>query len=98
MNSLLARRITMAHLPTPVHYLPRLSKTLGISLFVKRDDLTESVASGNKLRKMEYLLFEAREQGADTLVTCGGVQSQPLPGRSLGRRQGRPPLGAAAEG
>ena len=75
MNSLLARRITMAHLPTPVHYLPRLSKTLGISLFVKRDDLTESVASGNKLRKMEYLLFDAREQGADTLVTCGGVQS-----------------------
>jgi D-cysteine desulfhydrase len=75
MNALLARRIIMAHLPTPVHYLPRLSKALGVSLFVKRDDLTESVASGNKLRKMEYLLFDAREQNADTLVTCGGIQS-----------------------
>lgn len=75
MNSLLGRRVIMAHLPTPVQFLPRLSNALGISLFVKRDDLTESVASGNKLRKMEYLLFDARERGADTLVTCGGVQS-----------------------
>jgi D-cysteine desulfhydrase len=75
MERLLERRVALAHLPTPVQALPRLSRELGVALWIKRDDLTESVASGNKIRKLEYLLHAAREQGADTLVTCGGVQS-----------------------
>ncbi|OPL19653.1 MAG: hypothetical protein AVO35_01390 [Candidatus Aegiribacteria sp. MLS_C] len=75
MDELLKRRVPLASLPTPVHYLERMSKELGVGLFVKRDDLTESVASGNKIRKMEYVLYQALEKGADTLVTCGGLQS-----------------------
>jgi D-cysteine desulfhydrase len=75
MESLLNQRTELAQLPTPIHYYPRLSKQLGFELYVKRDDLTESVASGNKIRKMEYVLYEALRQGADTLVTAGGIQS-----------------------
>lgn len=75
METLLHNRIPIARLPTPVHHFPRLSEKYGIELFIKRDDLTESVASGNKLRKMEYVLYDVREQGADTLITCGGIQS-----------------------
>ena len=75
MEGILKNRLSIANLPTPVHYLPRLSEEFGVELFVKRDDLTESVASGNKIRKLEYVLYDAMAQGADTLVTCGGVQS-----------------------
>ena len=75
MENLLKNRIQLAQLPTPVHHFPRLSEKYGIELFIKRDDLTESVAPGNKLRKMEYVLYDAREQGASTLITCGGIQS-----------------------
>ncbi len=75
MEQLLEKRVALAHLPTPLQVLPRLSDELGVELWVKRDDLTESVASGNKIRKLEYLLHEARAQEADTLVSCGGVQS-----------------------
>lgn len=75
MDELLRMRVPLANLPTPVHFMERMSKELGVGLFVKRDDLTESVASGNKIRKMEYVLYRALENGADTLVTCGGLQS-----------------------
>ncbi len=75
LGALLEKRFTLAQLPTPVERLDRLSEELGVSLYVKRDDLTESVASGNKIRKLEYLLYDAREKGCDTLITCGGVQS-----------------------
>ncbi len=75
MEELLKKRIQIANLPTPVQHMPKLSKQYSIELFIKRDDLTESVASGNKLRKMEYMLYDALEQKADTLITCGGIQS-----------------------
>src|SRR5690349_21622902 len=68
-------RLQRARLPTPVERLERLSKHLGIELHIKRDDLTGSALSGNKIRKLEFLMAEAREQGADTVVTCGGEQS-----------------------
>jgi D-cysteine desulfhydrase len=54
---------------------PRLGAALGIELLYKRDDLTGLELSGNKARKLELLVAEAEAQGADTLVTCGGVQS-----------------------
>lgn len=73
--SLLDNRIPLAQLPTPVQPYPKLSEWLGVELYVKRDDLTESVISGNKIRKIEYLLWEAKQLEADTLITCGGVQS-----------------------
>ena len=68
-------RVHLAALPTPLHHLPRLSEQLGIEVLCKRDDLTGSVLSGNKVRKLEYLLADALAVGADTVITCGGAQS-----------------------
>jgi D-cysteine desulfhydrase family pyridoxal phosphate-dependent enzyme len=62
-------------LPTPCHRLDRLSKDVGLEIYCKRDDLTGFGLGGNKTRKLELLIGEAMEQGCDTLVTCGGVQS-----------------------
>lgn len=75
LEALLEKRIPLAQLPTPTQKLERLSEELGVNLFIKREDLTESVASGNKIRKLEYLLYDAKEKGCDMLITCGGVQS-----------------------
>ncbi|MFL0198511.1 1-aminocyclopropane-1-carboxylate deaminase/D-cysteine desulfhydrase [Clostridium sp. WILCCON 0269] len=61
--------------PTPLNYLPTLSKELGVELFIKRDDLTLFGAGGNKLRKLEYILYDAIQKGATTLLTVGGVQT-----------------------
>jgi L-cysteate sulfo-lyase len=68
-------RVRLAHLPTPLEPLPRLSETLGVDLWIKRDDCTGLAGGGNKTRKLEFLLGEAFEQDADTLVTQGAVQS-----------------------
>lgn len=61
--------------PTPILKLDRISRDLGVELFVKRDDLTGLVESGNKVRKLEFLVGEALERRADTLVACGTLQS-----------------------
>jgi D-cysteine desulfhydrase len=71
----LAPRVALARLPTPLERSPRLGAELGLELLYKRDDLTGFELSGNKARKLEYLLGEAEASGADTLVTCGGAQS-----------------------
>jgi len=68
-------RIRLAHLPTPLEPLPRLSEELGVDLWIKRDDCTGLAGGGNKTRKLEFLLGAAFEQDADTLVTQGAVQS-----------------------
>jgi len=69
-------RVSLAFLPTPIHEMPRLSQTLGgPRLFIKRDDQTGLAGGGNKTRKLEFSVAEALRQGADTLVTVGGVQS-----------------------
>ena len=68
-------RLPLANLPTPIERLPRLSERLGVELFVKRDDLTGFLTSGNKIRKLEFLVAEALAEGCDTLVTCGALQS-----------------------
>jgi D-cysteine desulfhydrase len=75
LEKLLENRFHLAHLPTPIQFMPRLSDELGVKLYIKRDDLTESIGSGNKIRKMEYLLHDALHKKADTLVSCGGIQS-----------------------
>ena len=75
-----APRVRLAHLPTPIDALPRLSKAVGGPLlFVKRDDCTGLAFGGNKVRKMEFLLGDALSQGATTIVTMGTVQSNHLP-------------------
>lgn len=64
--------------PSPIEELPRLTEALGggVKLYAKREDANSGLAfGGNKTRKLEYLIPEALEQGADTLVTIGGVQS-----------------------
>jgi D-cysteine desulfhydrase len=70
-------RLSLAQLPTPLQPMVRLSEEFGgeYRLWVKRDDLTGSALSGNKLRKLEFMAALAREQGCNTLITCGGVQS-----------------------
>lgn len=68
-------RVRLAHLPTPLEPAPRLSEALGVEIWVKRDDCTGLAGGGNKTRKLEFLLGDALEQGADTLVTQGAVQS-----------------------
>ena len=69
-------RLNFAHLPTPIEALPRLSEALGgPRLLIKRDDQTGLAFGGNKTRKLEFLLAEAREQGAKTLISGGALQS-----------------------
>jgi L-cysteate sulfo-lyase len=75
MNLARFPRVRLAHLPTPLEPLPRLSEELGIELWIKRDDCTGLAGGGNKTRKLEFLLGDAFEQEADTLVTQGAVQS-----------------------
>jgi len=69
-------RVSLAHLPTPLEHLPRLSEKLGgPNIWVKRDDCTGLATGGNKTRKLEFAMADAIEQGADTIVTVGAVQS-----------------------
>jgi L-cysteate sulfo-lyase len=75
---LLARfpRIFAAHLPTPLERLDRLSDALGgPEIWIKRDDCTGLSTGGNKTRKLEFLMAEARAQGADLVITQGATQS-----------------------
>lgn len=76
MDLTLPRRVSLASLPTRVTDLKRLSDELGGPLIrVKRDDQTGIDLSGNKVRKLEYLLADAQDQGCTTVITCGAVQS-----------------------
>ncbi|HZF05401.1 MAG TPA: D-cysteine desulfhydrase family protein [Patescibacteria group bacterium] len=68
-------RVELAYAPTPLLKLERLSAELGVELWVKRDDLTGLLETGNKIRKLEFLVGEALAQNADTLITCGTLQS-----------------------
>jgi len=63
--------------PSPVHHLPRLSAHLGgAQIWAKREDCNSGLAyGGNKTRKLEYIVPDVLAQGADTLVSIGGVQS-----------------------
>jgi D-cysteine desulfhydrase family pyridoxal phosphate-dependent enzyme len=76
MNLKQLPRVSLAHLPTPIDELPRLSKELGgPRLLVKRDDQTGLAGGGNKTRKLEFLMAEALDQGADMVITAGAAQS-----------------------
>ena len=69
-------RVPLAHLPTRLEFLPRLTELLdGPEIWVKRDDCTGLATGGNKTRKLEFSMGEALEQGADTIITVGAVQS-----------------------
>ncbi|SNR62000.1 D-cysteine desulfhydrase [Paracoccus sediminis] len=69
-------RVHLAHLPTPLEKLDRLSKELGgPEIWIKRDDCTGLSTGGNKTRKLEFLMAEAMAMGADTVMTQGATQS-----------------------
>lgn len=70
------RRLGLAHLPTPLESMPRLTALLGgPRLWVKREDCTGVGLGGNKLRKLDFVLADAVDAGADTLVSGGVIQS-----------------------
>ena len=69
-------RANLGFFPTPLVRLNRLSEQLGVNLYVKRDDFSGmSLFGGNKIRKLEYLLGDAKEKGCDTVFTYGATQS-----------------------
>src|SRR3546814_15533854 len=83
-------RHRLAHLPTPLEELPRLTAALkGPRLLVKRDDCTGLGLGGNKTRKLEFLLADALERRADPLITTGGVQSNPVRQTAAAERKSR---------
>lgn len=69
--------VTLAHLPSPVEELASLRRALGGGprLLIKRDDALSFAFGGNKVRKMQFVAADAIAEGADTLITCGGIQS-----------------------
>ena len=68
-------RLELGIFPTPVQRLNNISSLLHTNVYVKRDDLTGLGLGGNKVRKLEYLLAEAKQQGAEIVFTTGGAQS-----------------------
>ncbi len=68
-------RVSLGVFPTPIHRLPNISALLGAEIYVKRDDLTGLGLGGNKTRKLEFLLADARDKGAEVVFTTGGAQS-----------------------
>ncbi len=76
MNSIpYPSRLPLAQLPTPIEKISCSLLPRSGALWVKRDDLTGTLTSGNKIRKLEFLLSEARGEGCDSVLTCGGIQS-----------------------
>jgi len=69
------KKLNLAFLPTPIYKIENLSKELNENIFIKRDDLTGVEFSGNKIRKLEYSVFQALIENAEVLITCGGIQS-----------------------
>ena len=77
MSLVYPRKIDLAQTPTPLQFLERATLKWGGGhrLWVKRDDLTGCALSGNKVRKLEFIAAHAIDNGYDTLITCGGLQS-----------------------
>ena len=68
-------RIPLAVLPTPIQKLENISRILGTNVYIKRDDMTGIGLGGNKVRKLEFLLADAKNKGAEIVFTTGGAQS-----------------------
>ena len=68
-------RIHFGVLPTPLYKLENLSREFGKNIYIKRDDMIGVALGGNKVRKLEFLLADALDQGCDTVFTTGGAQS-----------------------
>lgn len=75
MDTLKPKLTLLEPQPTPLQYLSGLSQELFREMYIKRDDLTPLGGGGNKLRKLEYLMFEALNEQATTIITVGGIQT-----------------------
>ncbi len=81
-------RLKLAQIPTPIQKLERLSKYLGgPTIYIKRDDLTGIALSGNKIRKLEFIIADAVKKKCDTLITTGGVGSNHARATAVAARQ-----------
>ena len=69
------KKLNLANFPTKIEKLEKISKETEVNIYIKRDDQTGTEISGNKIRKLEYSIYEAIENNCDTLITCGGIQS-----------------------
>lgn len=69
------RRLFLVHAPTPIERRPALDEIVGAKVWIKRDDATGGAEAGNKIRKLEFLLADALDRGAEVVITCGGLQS-----------------------
>lgn len=80
-------RLRLSRVPTPIEmlqWLPPAFENSGVEVFIKRDDLTGCSLTGNKVRKLDFLLADALAQGCDTILTCGDVQSNHCRTAALG--------------
>ncbi len=68
-------RVSLTHLPTPLEHAPSMSARLGRRILVKRDDVMSLALGGNKVRKLEFLIGDAKEKKADTIITTGAQHS-----------------------
>lgn len=69
-------KVPLCHVPTPLELMENLSSALGgPTIYIKRDDCTGLATGGNKTRKLDFLIGDAIEQGADLVITQGAVQS-----------------------
>ena len=68
-------KVDLGIFPTPIHRLNNISRLLGTNVWIKRDDLTGIGLGGNKVRKLRYLLADAKAKGAEVVFTTGGAQS-----------------------
>ena len=75
MNLNTLPKVPLGLFPTPIQRLDNISRLLNTNVFIKRDDLTGLGLGGNKVRKLEYLLADARKRGAEVVFTTGGAQS-----------------------
>lgn len=87
-----SHRIQLGRLPTPIHAFQQAlddtsSTSVKVNLFIKRDDLTSFDLSGNKVRKLEFLLSEALQQKCDCVITIGGIQSNHARSTAVAARQ-----------
>ncbi len=75
MEAKFPNKISIGIFPTPIHKLENISHLLGTNVYIKRDDMSGLALGGNKLRKLEYLLADAKAKGAEVVFTTGGAQS-----------------------
>jgi len=79
MEQYLIKKLSLAQLPTPIEKLDNFSKQIGgLEIYMKRDDLTGMELSGNKVRKLDYILYDAVQKNVDVMISCGDVQSNHL--------------------